>query len=417
MQCRNTAGEKPMFKKYSIRALAFIIAFYGVFALGACAVQGPPEPYEAVQAAYGYASWETETSTAADDTTEQATQAAVKKAKKPTKEDMKYMDQDKDDLPTPEDAAQDPGNQNRPSGGAGGDTVTIDPTPQPTTQPSIQPTAGKDETTTAATTEPAKPQNGWYTSGGKTYLYQNGRPVTGWQTLQGWKYYFDGSGVLSSTKGIDVSTWQENINWKQVKADGIDFAMIRVGYRGWGQAGNIRLDSEYRNHMRGALDAGLNCGVYFYTQARNYAEGVEEARFVLEKVADYKLTYPIVIDTEYENGGGTADPPRTWGMSNQERTDAVMGFCDTIKKAGYYPMVYASKSWLMDNLQVNRINSAGYDIWLAHYNVAQSSYPYKYTMWQFSSKGTVSGFSGPIDVNVSTFDYPAYLKKNGWNKL
>lgn len=251
------------------------------------------------------------------------------------------------------------------------------------------------------------PQNGWYTDGnGDTYYYVNGQPATGWQTSGGIKYYFNDSGVLSSDFGVDVSVYQGNIDWNAVKAAGVKFVMIRVGYRGYGQAGNMKLDTNFVKNLEGAQAAGIDCGVYFFSQAITRAEAVEEAKFVLEAIKGYQLTYPVAFDTEYY----PLDEARTnqAGLTDKDRTDFAIDFCQTIRDAGYYPTIYANKSWLLDDMEMGRLSD--WDIWLAHYT-NQTDFQYPYQIWQYSESGKVDGISSnAVDMNVSLKDYPQIIR-------
>lgn len=249
------------------------------------------------------------------------------------------------------------------------------------------------------------PADGWYEKDGDTYFYVDGQPVTGWQTSGGFKYYFNDKGVLSSKRGIDVSGYQGNIDWAAVKAAGVDFAMIRVGYRGYGQAGNMKLDVNFEKNLKGAQAAGIDCGVYFFSQAITRTEAVEEAKFVLAAIEGYNLTYPVAFDTEYY----PLDEARTnqAGLTDKDRTDFAIDFCETIRSAGYYPTIYASKSWLLDDMEISRLG--GWDIWLAHYT-NQTNFQHPYQMWQYTESGSVNGIAGKVDMNVSLKDYPKVIQ-------
>ena len=243
---------------------------------------------------------------------------------------------------------------------------------------------------------------GWQTLDGKTYYFdKNGKKVTGTQVIQGVTYNFDSEGAKIETTsknslGIDVSTWQDYIDWTKVKAAGIDFAFIRVGFRGYG-SGSLVEDSRFRENIRNATAAGLKVGVYFFTQAVNEQEAVEEASMCLQLVQGYRLAYPIAIDIEY-----AAASARTNGMNNAQRTKVCVAFCETIKNAGYTPAVYANKYYLTSMLNTSQLE--GYVIWLAHYTTA-TSYSRRYDIWQYSSKGTVDGISGSVDMNISYLGY------------
>ena len=299
-----------------------------------------------------------------------------------------------------------PSTGTHPTNTTPGTTVTTGSTGNTTT---TEPTT---TTTTTPPTTTTRPSNGWYIEDGKTYYYYNGSPVTGWQTMGGIRYYFGSDGVLSSKIGIDVSTYQGVIDWQAVKNAGVDFVFIRAGFRGWGTAGDLRTDAYFKQNIEGATAAGLDCGVYFFSQAINTQEAVEEANYVLNLVKGYRLTYPIAFDTEY-----VSDPEARTNLANltaQDRTDIAKAFCDTIRANGYYPMIYASKSWLVDEMYPAQLT--GYDIWLAQY-ANEYTYPYDFRVWQYTDKGRVNGIKGNVDRNVGLFDYATYLKENGWNKL
>lgn len=194
----------------------------------------------------------------------------------------------------------------------------------------------------------------------------------------------------TSFAGIDVSKFQGNIDWNRVKAAGIDFVIIRVGYRGY-TYGTIVEDPYFETNIKGALAAGIDVGVYFFSQAITEQEAKQEAQWTLQKIAPYKITYPVVIDTEYVSGG------RANSMSASQRTNVMNAFCTEVKNGGYTPMIYASKSWLENNLIMSYLNQ--YDVWLARY-ASVPEYTGPFTIWQYSSKGYVDGISGYVDRNV-----------------
>ena len=213
----------------------------------------------------------------------------------------------------------------------------------------------------------------------------------------------------TTKKGIDVSTYQDTINWKKVKENGVEFAMIRAGLRGYGVSsdginGKIVQDSKFVENINGAINNNIEVGVYFFSQAINEQEAIEEANFTLSLIKKYKITYPIAIDTEessHPNKLGRADK-----LTVEQRTKVVKAFCETIEKAGYEPMIYANKWWLKEKLDMSKLSS--YSIWLAHYTGATqddplakpSDYEGKYIMWQYTDKGTVDGIIGNVDMNV-----------------
>ncbi len=236
---------------------------------------------------------------------------------------------------------------------------------------------------------------GWQTIDGATYYFdKDGNKVTGEQVIEGIPYTFSSEGVRSGTIGIDVSKYQTGINWTKVKNAGINFVMIRCGYRGYG-SGVLVEDPMYRSHISGAKAAGLRVGVYFFSQAVNEAEAVEEASMAVSLAKKYGINMPIAIDSEYAAGGrGRAD-----GLSKSARTAVTKAFCDTVKSAGYTPMVYASKSWFNDHLNVSQLSS--YRIWVAHY-AEKCGYTGKYHIWQNTDKGKVDGVPGYVDMNISS---------------
>ena len=244
-------------------------------------------------------------------------------------------------------------------------------------------------------TETVKTYYGWQTIDGATYYFdKNGKKVTGQQVIQGISYTFSSEGVRSGTIGIDVSKYQTGINWTKVKNAGINFVMIRCGYRGYG-SGVLVEDPMYRSHISGAKAAGLRVGVYFFSQAVNEAEAVEEASMAVSLAKKYGINMPIAIDSEYAAGGrGRAD-----GLSKSARTAVTKAFCDTVKSAGYTPMVYASKSWFSDHLNVSALS--GYRIWVAHYS-DKCGYTGTYHIWQNTDKGKVDGVPGYVDMNISS---------------
>ncbi len=192
--------------------------------------------------------------------------------------------------------------------------------------------------------------------------------------------------------GIDVSKWQGDIDWDKVKASGVEFVMIRAGYRG-SQTGALVEDPNFLANIRGAKRAGLKVGVYFFTQAVNEVEAVEEASMVIALCDGYELDYPVVIDSEGAGGDGRAD-----SLDMETRTKVCVAFCETIDNAGYEPGVYASRSWYNANLDVKKLDK--YRIWLAEYR-STPLYSGYYDMWQYTSKGKIDGIEGNVDLNIS----------------
>ena len=206
-----------------------------------------------------------------------------------------------------------------------------------------------------------------------------------------YNYYKDGQ--AKGKPGIDVSEFQHDIDWEKVKATGMQVAIIRLGYRGYGSEGKIHLDSAYEHNLDSAIEVGMETGVYFFSSAINKEEGIEEAEFCLKHVKGKKIKLPIIIDTEYvfEDEGA-----RSNDISVEDRTAAVVGFCETIEAAGYTPMVYASRDQFVKYLDIDQIGK--WQFWLASYDTPV--FPYHTEGYQYSPYGLVDGIETQVDLNV-----------------
>ncbi len=193
--------------------------------------------------------------------------------------------------------------------------------------------------------------------------------------------------------GIDVSYHQGKIDWKKVKADGIQFAFIRVANR-FAESGKLGTDTKAYENMQGAKEAGIPFGVYIFSQAITEKEAKAEAEYILEKIDGYDVELPVVFDFEYYPNGRLEKAK----LTDVQRTNICLEFCKWIKNAGYEPMVYANKSMLNDDLNAAAI-SQFYPIWLAHYT-KKTNYEGEYQYWQYTSSGKVDGISGNVDMNV-----------------
>ena len=216
-------------------------------------------------------------------------------------------------------------------------------------------------------TEPV--YSGWRTSGGKTYYYSQttNKPVTGIQCIDNKLYYFNADGVLENGKtfGVDVSKYQKNIDWNQIKKAGVSFVIVRIGYRGYGASGTLVLDPMFEEHFTNVKNAGLKVGVYFFSQATTEEEAKEEA---------FACAYVL-------NG----------------RTKCAIAFCEEVKAQGYKPGVYASTLWYRKRVNLNSLKK--YTIWNAHYGVASS--PIDCALWQGTCTARLPGYKGDMDVNIS----------------
>ena len=195
-----------------------------------------------------------------------------------------------------------------------------------------------------------------------------------------------------STLGIDISEFQEVLDWDMVRDAGVEFVFIRIGLRGYGTAGNIVEDEAAQSHYEGAKKAGLKVGVYFFSQALTTLEAVEEARFTLDYIKDWELDMPVVFDWEYVH-----DEARTAGMGALDLTHITLAFCKTIEDAGYTPMIYFNQNQSYYLLQMERLTD--YPFWLAMYS-DEMTYPYKLDMWQYTSTGAVPGIEGNVDLDL-----------------
>lgn len=219
-------------------------------------------------------------------------------------------------------------------------------------------------------------------------------------------------------QGIDVSYHNGTLDWSTIKAAGVDFAILRAAYRGYGTEGTLVRDAKFAEYMQGAMSQGIPVGAYIYSQAITTAEAVQEANYILNVVRGYNLDLPIVFDYEFAGvKTGRLDSAWSSGKLNKSKmTDIALAFCDTIKNAGYDAMVYANKTFLSKNLDHEVIENAGYDVWLAHYTT-NTNYTGDYKIWQYTSSGKIPGiakkvfdcnfmYSGTISMSLKISNIP-----------
>lgn len=207
-----------------------------------------------------------------------------------------------------------------------------------------------------------------------------------------------GDDTVRTYTGIDVSVFQGEIDWNAVKNDGIDFVMLRAGYRGYGQKGILGEDESFRKNAAAARAAGLEVGAYFFSQATDAAEAREEAAFVLDIIKDSDITYPVAFDWEIID----YDTARTDGMTSEKITECASAFCDTISAAGYEPLIYFNCEVGYFNYDLSVLNN--YHFWLAEYSDIPAFY-YDYKIWQYSMHGSVAGINGDVDMNICLRDF------------
>ena len=198
---------------------------------------------------------------------------------------------------------------------------------------------------------------------------------------------------VRAREGVDVSYYQGAVDWQKVKEDGIDFALIRLGFRGYTQ-GELHLDERFEENYANAAAAGLELGAYFFAQATTPQEAEEEAEFVLSALNGRPLQYPVVYDWETIDPGKEA---RTEGMTGEEITACAAAFCKKIEEAGYRPMVYFNTSLGYLGLNLSRLK--GYPFWLAQYQDHPEFY-YRFDLWQYTHQGQVNGIPGRVDLNL-----------------
>lgn len=211
------------------------------------------------------------------------------------------------------------------------------------------------------------------------------------------KYYENGKKV--SFLGVDISKYQDFVNFNSLKSEGVDYVMLRVGARGY-STGQITLDENFHDNMLMAKEAGLDVGVYFYSQAITEEEAIEEANFVLENIKDYEIDYPIAFRMENVSN----DKARIDALGKNDKTTMARAFLNTIKDAGYVPMVFGTKEWLIKEVDLSKLSE--YDIWLSQ-NSDIPDYPYRFSMWQYSNTGDMAGISGYADMSITFIDYSA----------
>lgn len=231
-----------------------------------------------------------------------------------------------------------------------------------------------------------------------SYLKKNTYDFTRLEEKNGLKKYVDGGKTLSYL-GADLSKYNGDVNFASMKAAGVDYVMIRVGSRGY-NTGKITLDEKFNDYIKAASEAGLQIGVYFASQAISQEEASQEADFVLQNLAPYQasITYPVAFDMEF----AANDEARIDGLRTADRTAIATTFLDKIKNAGYIPMVYGNKEWLIKEVDMTGLQQ--YDVWLSQEEEAPD-YPYQFTMWQYTTDGVLNGVPGDVGLDISFVNY------------
>ncbi len=208
------------------------------------------------------------------------------------------------------------------------------------------------------------------------------------------EYAYIKDGKTVSHKGVDVSKYQKAIDWKKVAAEGVEYAFIRVGCRGYGKSGTLLTDDYFHQNVKGALAEDIQVGAYFFSQALNVEEAIEEAELVIKELGDYEITYPVAIDIERVNG----QTARQDALTTAERTEVCIAFCERIREAGYTPMVYGDLETFSELLNAEQLEA--YDFWICETG-GTMTFPYEFAVWQYSHEGTVAGISGDTSISIS----------------
>lgn len=259
---------------------------------------------------------------------------------------------------------------------------------------------------TTSETTAAKPDESPY------YIYDNGIDLIEYPPIEGaaindfdmslletddkkQKTLYGANGEKRSRFGIDVSSYQQNIDWQAVKADGVEFAMLRMGYRGY-ETGQLCEDKYFRRNLEGAKAAGIETGVYFFSQAITEEEAAEEADYVISLLNETaaELSFPVVFDWEFPTD---EDPARTEGLSGDIQTACCRTFCDKIRAAGYEPMYYSTINTALFRYDMGKLSDI--PLWIAEYS-RECNFTYEYKMWQYSCSGVVNGIDGLVDLNI-----------------
>lgn len=209
------------------------------------------------------------------------------------------------------------------------------------------------------------------------------------------KYYENNTRV--SYVGVDISKTQDYVDFLELKRAGIEFVMLKLGQRGY-SSGEITLDEYFMDNLKRATEAGLDVGVYFFSQAVTVEEAEEEAQFVVDTISDNEIQYPVVFAMdEIPNEVSRID-----SLDKMERTNIALAFMDVIRENGYFPMIYGDKEWLIQKLSLGSMT--GYDVWLSQEKDIPD-YPYQFVMWQYTTHGSIAGIAGDANLNICFIDY------------
>lgn len=221
----------------------------------------------------------------------------------------------------------------------------------------------------------------------------------------GFMAYYNEDGDKLSHVGVDLSYHNDKVDFEALAKSPVEFVMLRVGYRGYTEGGLVT-DERFKEYAKAANENNLKLGVYFFTQAINEEEAISEAEYVIKLIRDYDITYPVAFDTELVDD----DEARTnkAELSQEELSNICIAFCERIREAGYYPMIYASENWIRRKLDPTMLSD--YDFWAPQY-LEKNDFLYDFTMWQYTESGDAPGVEGPCDLNISLVDYAEIIAK------
>lgn len=230
------------------------------------------------------------------------------------------------------------------------------------------------------------------------YLEKSTLDFTKMEDNAGLKRYME-NGRKISYVGADISKHTGKIYFPSLKAAGIDYVMIRLGSRGY-SSGQIALDENFKENIDGALEAGLDVGIYFYSQAITQDEAVQEANFVVQNLEPYRgrVKYPVAFNMGFVSN----DKSRIEGLSREDKTTVTLSFLEAVRAAGYVPMVYGDKEWLLKEVDLTKLTD--FDVWLSQEEDIPD-YPYRYAMWQYDTDGVLNGIDGGADLNICFIGY------------
>lgn len=230
------------------------------------------------------------------------------------------------------------------------------------------------------------------------YLTKNTFDFTKMEDKAGLKRYME-NGRKTSYVGVDISKHTGEVYFPSLKAAGVDYVMIRLGSRGY-STGQITLDENFKENIEGAIEAQLDVGIYFYSQAITQDEAVQEANFVIQNLQPYKanIKYPVAFNMGFVSN----DQSRIEGLSRDDKTSVTLSFLEAVRAAGYVPMVYGDKEWLIKEVDLTKLQD--FDVWLSQEEEIPD-YPYRYAMWQYNTDGVLNGIDGGADLNICFVSY------------